>query len=47
LWRKDRLTLRVSMGVLVMHAEQLEDTLRRWGVQPGFGDAWLRFDLDL
>jgi predicted amidohydrolase YtcJ len=44
LWRKGLLTMRVSMGVLLMHANQLEDALRRWGVQTGFGDTWLRFD---
>jgi predicted amidohydrolase YtcJ len=44
LWRKGSLTIRVSMGVLLMHANRLEDELSRWGVQPGFGDAWLRFD---
>jgi predicted amidohydrolase YtcJ len=44
--REGQLTMRVSMGIDVGagQAEELDDILRPWGVGPGFGDHWLRFD---
>ena len=44
--REGQLTMRVSMGIDVGagQADELDDILRPWGVGPGFGNHWLRFD---
>jgi predicted amidohydrolase YtcJ len=46
LWRKGRLTMRVSMGLDVppSDADKMEQILSPWGVGPGFGDHQLRID---
>jgi predicted amidohydrolase YtcJ len=46
LWRRHGLTLRSSVGLQFSAGEedQMEQTLRAWGVGPGFGDEWLRLD---
>ncbi len=46
LWREDRLTVRVSMGLELNPEEvdELESRLPQWGVGTGFGDHWLRLD---
>lgn len=47
LWRKNQLTIRVSMGITAFGStpsEELESTLSTWGVGTRFGDDWLRLD---
>jgi predicted amidohydrolase YtcJ len=44
LWESGRLNLRVSMALDLPDREQIDDTLRAWGVGSGFGDHWLRLD---
>ena len=46
LWREDKLTMRVSMGIELNAGEEvrLEEMLSPWGVASGFGDKWLRLD---
>ena len=44
--RDGRLKMRISMGLDVNSTDwdKLEEMLKPWGVQPGFGDHWLRLD---
>src|ERR1700688_1754859 len=44
MWRQERLTLRVSMGMDLPDANDPAVLLREHGVTPGFGDHWLRID---
>jgi len=46
LWREDKLTMRVSMGLELNAGEEarIDPMLSAWGVGPGFGDEWLRID---
>jgi len=46
LWREQKLTMRVSMGLDVLSTDwnRLEDILKDWGAGPNFGDHWLRID---
>ena len=47
LWQQGELTLRVSMNLSLDHhrpAQELADTLGRWGVSTRFGDPMLRLD---
>ncbi|OFW04500.1 MAG: hypothetical protein A3G20_04640 [Acidobacteria bacterium RIFCSPLOWO2_12_FULL_59_11] len=46
LWRKKKLTMRVSMGLDIVSSDwdKLEEILKPWGVGAGFGDDWLRLD---
>jgi predicted amidohydrolase YtcJ len=44
--RDGRLKMRVSMGLDVNATDwdKLDEILKPWGVEPGFGDHWLRLD---
>jgi predicted amidohydrolase YtcJ len=44
LWRKNQLSVRVSLGMDLPDADHFDETLAAWGVGSGFGDAWLRLD---
>jgi hypothetical protein len=44
LWRSGKMTLRTSMGLRIDGTENMERTLKTWGLGSGFGDHWLRLD---
>jgi predicted amidohydrolase YtcJ len=44
MWRQQRLTVRVSMGLELPDASDPAGLVRLQGVTPGFGDHWLRID---
>jgi predicted amidohydrolase YtcJ len=43
-WQKGKLTLRVSLGLDIPDATNVQQMLGDWGIGPGFGDYWLRID---
>ena len=43
-WRKGKLTIRVSMGLDLPDVANIKQALNTWGVASDFGDTWLRLD---